>query len=133
MEEKKIPPPIIIEDSQSVATHLSYVRRDLDQYNINQKQGFHDMNGRIDSLDEKLDRMAEGFVSQSQFSDHLKVDNDHENRIRELEKFSRECIEAQKSIDSLARKDEVELLKKIVYGAVGIILIAFAAQFIVFK
>ncbi len=83
-EKTKIPAPIT-SSSSDVATHLSYMRRDIDQGNINQKQGFDEISKRMDKLDYKLDVMSNGYVTRMDFDEHLKADADHENRLRVLE------------------------------------------------
>lgn len=64
-EEIKIPPPIV--DSTNMNVHLSYIRRDVDEIKATLKD------------------LKNGYVSQSDFVEHLKVADDHESRIRILE------------------------------------------------
>lgn len=64
-DSPKIPPPIA---SDGMNIHLSYVRRDIDE---------------IKAI---LKDMKSGYVTRSDFDDHLGVANDHELRIRIIEK-----------------------------------------------
>jgi hypothetical protein len=68
--EIKTPPPV---DSSSapdgVSIHLSYIRRDIDE------------------MKQSLKDLKSGYVSLSDFAEHLKADADHETRIRSIEGF----------------------------------------------
>lgn len=55
---------------EGMGIHISYIRRDLE------------------SMNKKLDTLINTFVSSAEFADHLKADEDHENRIRILESFA---------------------------------------------
>lgn len=74
----KIPPPIEMAPGDSTSTHLSYLRRDVDN-----------LSTKIDRLGEavnlKLDILSGKYVTQDDFQEHLKADADHEIRIRVLE------------------------------------------------
>lgn len=111
LDHTKIPAPVTIAQAD-VSTHLAYMRRDIDQGNINAKQGLEEIAKRIDKLDFKLDGMNNNYVTRIDFDEHIKVDDDHEKRIRELETISQDLAN----------------IKKIVYGAVSLILmIVFSA------
>ncbi len=60
----------------------------------------------MDTMIKKLDGLGSSFVTASDFAEHLKADEDHEKRIRALEEAT----------------SENPLVKRIVYGAVAIIL-----------
>ncbi len=54
---------------EGVNIHLSYIRKD------------------IDSLSKKIDEISSSFVTNQEFQEHLKADEDHEARIRLLQEF----------------------------------------------
>ncbi len=64
--ENKTPPPVE-HSGDSTAVHLSYIRRD------------------IDTINSKLDALTNQYVTRLDYDEHLKVDADHEDRIRTLE------------------------------------------------
>lgn len=53
----------------TMAVHLSYMRKDME------------------SMNRKLDSLANTFVSTDDFQKHIKISDDHETRIRILEEF----------------------------------------------
>ncbi len=61
---------------EGMAIHLSYLRRDSTASNV-----------KMDAVIRKLDDLANIYVSNETFRDHLKADEDHENRIRLIEEF----------------------------------------------
>lgn len=101
---QKIPPPIT--QPGDVGVHLSYIRRDIDQNKQDQIRGFEEIKKSIIDVTRKIDDLAVGFVTSTVFAKHLETTEDHETRIRSLEEaFS-----------------DVRTIKKIVYGAVTLIL-----------
>jgi hypothetical protein len=63
-DDLPIQPPT---DLAGVAIHLSYLRRDMQ------------------TLSGKIDNISTNFVTTNDFKEHLKADEDHENRIRSIE------------------------------------------------
>lgn len=61
---------------EGMAIHLSYLRRDSTASNV-----------KMDEVIRKLDELASIYVSNETFKEHLKADEDHENRIRLIEEF----------------------------------------------
>lgn len=89
MEETKTPPPVTSPGNiGELATHFSYLRRDVDEI----KTGFKDLKN--------------GYVTRIDFEEHLKTDEDHENRLRMLE----------------TSLNDISTVKKLVYGCVGLML-----------
>jgi hypothetical protein len=87
--ETKIPPPVPTPGNiGELSTHFSYLRRDVDE------------------LKTLIKDQKNGYVNRTDFEDHLKIDEDHEKRIRLLEQIA----------------SDIPTLKKVVYGAVGLIL-----------
>lgn len=84
LDKTKIPAPVTIATAD-VSTHLAYMRRDIDQGNINTKQGFEEMAKKIEHINNKLDSLTDGYVTRTDFNEHQKVDQDHEQRLRVLE------------------------------------------------
>lgn len=75
MEEVKIPPPVPSAATiGELATHFSYVRRDVDEVKAITKV-----------IVEKLDIMKENYVTRMDFDKHLEGDEDHETRLRTIE------------------------------------------------
>lgn len=71
---EKIPPPID-SGNDTVNIHLSYIRRDLDDLkNIQKSQHAENI--------AKLDSLQNTFVTTVTFEEHLKVVQDHEERLR---------------------------------------------------
>lgn len=78
MEEKKIPAPVSTA-TDGVAIHLSYIRRDIDEIKANQiKSG--------NEVKEAISRLQDAYVTRVDFDEHEKRDEDHEIRIRSIEK-----------------------------------------------
>lgn len=105
MTEIKSTPPV---DPQgldgTVGVHMGYMRRDIDEI----KEILKDTNIKIENI-------GSSFVSHAEFAEHLKADADHETRIRTIE---------ANSDDFAIIKDNIALLKRIVYGAIALILTA---------
>ncbi len=89
-----IPSPEVMTDPVSV--HMWYMRRDIGEIKIT------------------LSNLKDGYVSRTDFDEHLKTDADHEVRIRTIEKSV----------------EDVPIIKKIVYGGVGLILTSFMTYLI---
>ncbi len=62
-----MPTPLEV-NSDRMSVHFSYLRRDIDE------------------IKASLKILSVGFVSRTDFEEHLKADEDHESRIRSLEK-----------------------------------------------
>lgn len=77
-ETKKIPAPININNGE-VAVHLAYIRRDIDEIKVNQDKNNLD-------LKESIKDLKNGFVTHTEFAETEKITDDHENRIRTIEK-----------------------------------------------
>lgn len=60
--------PPISENNDGISIHLSYLRRDVSDIKIT------------------LNKLEGNYVTQNDFKEHLKADDDHEQRIRSLEK-----------------------------------------------
>lgn len=84
-----------------VGVHLSYIRRDIDAIKKSQEEGMKDIKNDLTEL-------KGSYVTLTVFQEHLKTDEDHEARLRVIEKES----------------EDHALVKKVVYGAVAFILIA---------
>ncbi len=93
-----------------MATHISYMRRDIDE-----------MKGIQRDMNTKLDQLGTQYVERTEFLEHLKADADHEARIRAMEN-NKTIAEIQEQ--TAVMRDQIELLKKIVYGCISIILVA---------
>ncbi len=100
----KLPPPVI--PTGDVSTHLSYMRRDMDETKINAAKSFDKLDRSIADINSKLDRLTDGYVTRIDFDEHLKADADHEARIRILETAS----------------SDLATIKRLVYGCVGLLL-----------
>ncbi len=70
------PPVQLPNNIEGVSIHLSYIRKD------------------IDTISKKLDAFSSDFVTNNDFSEHLKADADHELRIRKLENWGSIAIGA---------------------------------------
>lgn len=79
-EKNKIPPPI---EADGMNIHLSYIRRDVDEIKIILK-------------DIKSD-----YVTRDDFAEHAKIVQDHEIRIRTLEKNMWKWVGASSAISAL--------------------------------
>ncbi len=101
----KIPPPVIVSQGDT-NTHLSYIRRDIDQQKIDTNKGFDKLDKSITEINVKLDNFTSGFVNRVEFAEHLKIDNDHENRLRILEEDT----------------GDIKVIKRLVYGCAGLML-----------
>lgn len=77
-ESLKIPAPIDT-GGDSVSVHLSYIRRDIDQIRTDLTKNSQEVKGAIDEL-------RNAYVTRQDYNEHLKADEDHENRIRIIEK-----------------------------------------------
>lgn len=117
----KIPAPVKSTES-ATALHLSYIRRDVDQQRIDNNRAFEKLDRSISEINSKLDTMQLGFVTRSEFADHIKIDDDHENRIRVIEKAAEEALQRTSIFPTLVTKEEFAPVKKVVYGEVAIIL-----------
>lgn len=74
-----IPPPELGLDP--IAIHLWYVRRDVADIKKTQKENNEDVKNQFDDL-------RNGYLTKTDFAEHLKADADHEDRIRVIEKFN---------------------------------------------
>jgi hypothetical protein len=63
-EPAKIPPPI---ENGGMNIHLSYIRRDVDEIKVTLKD------------------LKNSYITQEEFTEHVKIADDHESRIRTLE------------------------------------------------
>lgn len=84
-----------------VGVHLAYIRRDIDTIKKNQEDGMKDLKSDIKDL-------KDGYVSHAEFND-LKNDVDK----------------------SMIRREEFDPIKKLVYGMVALVLVAFVGGLIV--
>ncbi len=78
-------------EETATALNIQYIQRDIMEI----KQALKDQSGL--------------YLDKKEFSNHLKADEDHENRIRILEKST----------------EDYPQIKKIIYGCIGFILVAF--------
>ncbi len=78
MEEVKIPPPIDTGDG-NMNIHLSYLRRDFVEEKLARRK-------QHEEIMSKLEAIQSQYVSRVDFEEHLKADEDHEIRIRNIEK-----------------------------------------------
>lgn len=91
--ESKTPAPIDL-SVDSVNVHLSYIRRDVDMVNAKLSQ-------MEQALTDKIDEVGNAYVSRVDFNEHLKVDEDHENRIRSLERALWKYVGASSVISAI--------------------------------
>lgn len=77
--ETKSPPPVTL-DSDGIAIHLNYIRRDIDEIKVNQK-------ANSEAVQSAFNDLKNGYVSRLDFNEHIKQDEDHETRIRGLQTF----------------------------------------------
>lgn len=73
-EIQSIPPADPTGLDGTVGVHMGYMRRDIDEIKT-----------IITETNKKIDTLANSFVTHGEFSEHLKADKDHEDRIRILE------------------------------------------------
>jgi len=100
MDTPKTPPPIPFPtNNDGLSTHFAYMRRDLDEIKS--------------VLRDALKEMKDGFIARTEFNEHEKRDQDHEDRIRVLEKKA-EIIDPNKYIT----EDAFTPVKRVVYGLV---------------
>lgn len=66
MDQPKIPAPIT-DAPDGMSVHIQYIRRDIDEIKLN------------------LRDLKDNYVTNTDFQSHLKIDEDHEKRIRTLE------------------------------------------------
>ncbi len=79
MENKAETPPIT--DFGSMNIHLSYLRRDVTDLKA-------DTNKSFEEIKKTLNTIGSNYVTVFDFAEHLKLDEDHEKRIRALERYS---------------------------------------------
>lgn len=83
------PQDISIENPQTlreVGIHLGTFSRQLEDIKITEKQHHLDNQTANNAILKKLDDMQSSYVTRTEFSEHEKRDEDHENRIRAIEK-----------------------------------------------
>jgi len=83
--ENKTPPPVETIAGDGVSIHLSYIRRDIDEMKQTSLKSYENINS-------KLDELKNGYVTVNEFTEHLKADEDHEQRIRVIETFMNTLI-----------------------------------------
>jgi hypothetical protein len=74
--------------------------------------------------------MIVGLITRTEFAEHLRVDDDHEQRIRVIEKASEEALQRTGGIDKLVSKEDFAPIKKLVYSAVGLTLLLVGTEII---
>ncbi len=77
-DRTKIPAPVDT-SNDGLAIHLSYIRRDIDEIKANQTKNSAEVRLAFENL-------SNGYVSRADFNEHMKGDEDHEARIRALER-----------------------------------------------
>lgn len=82
-QEKPLIPPPVSSDNDAVSIHLSYIRRDI--FDIRQT----------------LTDMRNAYVTRSDYEEHLKADDDHEERIRSLERSYWKYIGASGAVSAI--------------------------------
>ncbi len=83
MDDSKTPPPVVAPtDVGGMSIHLSYIRRDIDEI----KGGIKDLKN--------------SYVSRVDFDEHLKIDEDHEERLRTIEQSMWKYIGYSSAISS---------------------------------
>lgn len=65
--------------SDGIAIHLSYIRRDIDEIKNTQTKNNTEIKQAIQTL-------QNAYVTRVDYNEHLKTDEDHEKRIRILER-----------------------------------------------
>ncbi len=95
----KTPPPVMTPSSiGEMGTHMSYLRRDVDGVLTVLKDMAVKMDVSSREVNTKLDVMRDSFITRSEFGEH------------------------KKDIEKLASKDDVDFLKRIIFGACAFIL-----------
>lgn len=87
------PPPVGL-DSDGVAIHLSYIRRDIDEIKSNQSKNNTEIKTAITNL-------QNSYITRVDFDNHLKTDEDHETRLRVIEENMWKRIGATGLISSI--------------------------------
>lgn len=90
---ESLPPPIS-DNNDAVSIHLSYIRRDI--LDIKNTQNESNVEFRKEFTD-----LKNGFVSRTDFDEHLKADEDHEQRIRVIEKSLWKFLGASSAISAI--------------------------------
>lgn len=74
-----------------VNIHLGFMSKALERVELNQR-----------AMDVKIDAIREAYITTTTFTEHLKVEKDHEERIRVNEKFQENLSGKMWGIGSLA-------------------------------
>lgn len=116
-EDKQKSPALIPSMNEATNVHLAYIRRDIDE------------------IKSTLSTLTSGYVTRIDFDEHLKTDEDHESRLRMLEKSYEGIQNIKSTISNLALRADVELIKKILFGGVATVLLGALAQvlFLIYK
>lgn len=118
MQEDSQQPPLPPANSPGeVNVHLGYIRRDLFDIKVQNAKDLKDIKDQISSL-------TDHYVSQLEFNP---IKDAVENKLITKEEFEpiKDTVEKK-----LVSKEEFEPIKKIVYGTVGLILVAFLSGLI---
>ncbi len=100
METKPDPQPApTITDIATMAVHLSYLRKDMTELKAETTKNF-------DEIKKTLSDASKQYVSIESFVEHIKIDEQHENRISQLERNT----------------SDIGLMRQILYGACAFIL-----------
>lgn len=94
MEDLKKSPAPVEPDGMNI--HLAYIRRDIDEIKISVKE----LGGR--------------YVTMTDYQDHLKTSDDHEQRIRELEEERWKVVGASSIISALGSGGLITLLQHLI-------------------
>ena len=89
----KIPAPVDT-GNDTVSVHLSYIRRDIDQIRTDLTKNSQEVRGAIEDL-------KNAYVTRIDYEEHLKADDDHENRIRNIEKTLWKYVGASSAISAI--------------------------------
>lgn len=101
--------------ADTTATHLIYLRRDIDEVRLNQKLGFDRLEAVIAGVGERLDRMRDGLVTTSDFSELAKRVDDHETRTRLIE-------------ETQWKRSSISAIISAMVTSIGFIIVAFFAD-----
>lgn len=101
--QQKIPAPVDT-GNDTVSVHLSYIRRDIDQIRTDLTKNSQEVKGAIDEL-------RNAYVTRTDFSEHEKKDEDHETRIRTIEKTLWKYVGASSVISAIASASLVALVQ----------------------